>query len=292
MSIITGLRTLLILGRTSNLPTVWTNAAVGWFLCGGAWNLDFGWLLLGLSLLYIAGMTLNDAFDSRWDSEHAIERPIPAGLIREASVWTVGLIQLLLGGTVILILTNANVALLAGLIFCILFYNWIHKRWIGSVVIMGLCRALVYLSAGSAAINELVDFPSLLLFIAGASVVYIGGVTLAARSEHLNSPRGPNMAARLMLTLPVLFPLLGGQFLDTEPLRTSLIFTGVLGICSWISIVKTSLRAFIPLGIAHSIAGIAFYDAALLAFIDWRAAVISLGCFVLTLGAQRFIPAT
>ena len=51
MNSVTELRTLLILGRVSNLPTVWLNCLAGWRLGGGGnyWKLPF--LLLGLSLL-------------------------------------------------------------------------------------------------------------------------------------------------------------------------------------------------------------------------------------------------
>ena len=38
-------------------------------------------LLLGVSLTYVGGMILNDAFDARWDAERRSTRPIPAGLI-------------------------------------------------------------------------------------------------------------------------------------------------------------------------------------------------------------------
>ena len=84
------LRTLLILGRVSNLPTIWTNVAVGWFLSGGSWTPELLWITAGVSLLYIAGMTTNDAFDARWDSEHAQDRPIPSGRISPRGVWILG----------------------------------------------------------------------------------------------------------------------------------------------------------------------------------------------------------
>ena len=48
------LRTLLILGRVSNLPTVWSNALAGWWLGGGNnyWKLPL--LLLGSEAEYAA----------------------------------------------------------------------------------------------------------------------------------------------------------------------------------------------------------------------------------------------
>ena len=88
------LRTLLILGRVSNLPTVWSNCLAGWWLGGGGnfWKLPF--LLLGISLLYTGGMFLNDAFDEEFDRQRRAERPIPTGKISASLVWRLGFGQL------------------------------------------------------------------------------------------------------------------------------------------------------------------------------------------------------
>ena len=72
------LRTLLILGRVSNLPTVWSNCLAGWLLAGGGAGSRFAVLCGGASLLYIGGMFLNDACDVRFDTAHRKERPIPS----------------------------------------------------------------------------------------------------------------------------------------------------------------------------------------------------------------------
>jgi len=70
------LRTLLVLGRVSNLPTVWSNCLAGWWLSGGGnfWKLPL--LLLGVSALYTGGMFLNDAFDAEFDQQRRASRPI------------------------------------------------------------------------------------------------------------------------------------------------------------------------------------------------------------------------
>jgi len=73
------LRALLELSRVlSNLPTVWTNVLAAWIIASGAnwqWNPALGWLLLGASLIYSAGMILNDACDVAWDREHRRRTP-------------------------------------------------------------------------------------------------------------------------------------------------------------------------------------------------------------------------
>src|SRR5262245_63623198 len=88
------LRTLLILGRVSNLPTVWSNCLAGWILGGGGELfklplpdlIRLAVLTAGATFLYVAGMYLNDAFDEQFDSQHRPERPIPSGAIRAATV--------------------------------------------------------------------------------------------------------------------------------------------------------------------------------------------------------------
>src|SRR5476649_222894 len=81
------LRTLLILGRMSNLPTVWSNCLAGWWLSDGGnfWKLPL--LLVGVSALYTGGMFLNDAFDADFDQQRRVSRPIPSGQISVETVW-------------------------------------------------------------------------------------------------------------------------------------------------------------------------------------------------------------
>ena len=82
------LRAWFILGRVSNLPTVWTNVLAAQVLVQGRleWSTELDWLLLGASLLYVGGTTLNDYFDAAFDREHRVERPIPAGVLRRRTV--------------------------------------------------------------------------------------------------------------------------------------------------------------------------------------------------------------
>ncbi|MGA0407869.1 MAG: UbiA family prenyltransferase, partial [Limisphaerales bacterium] len=92
------LKTLLILGRISNLPTVWSNLILGWLMghAEPSWPI-LGWLCLGGSLAYVGGMYLNDAMDVSFDRSFRPERPIPAGAISLLAVHCLGWGQLLLG---------------------------------------------------------------------------------------------------------------------------------------------------------------------------------------------------
>ncbi len=294
MSALSSLRTFLVLGRVSNLPTVWTNVAVGWFLTGGGWTAEFAWILTGVSLIYIAGMTLNDAFDAEWDRVHAPERPIPSACITRETVWVTGLLQMGLGVMVLLRFSTAWPSLVAALVVAVVLYDWLHKRWAGSVIVMGVCRALVYGIAGSAVASQTdgLEIPHAVFVIAAFSVFYIAGLTLAARSERLSTHGDLGLVPRLMLILPTLFPLIAARGITPSLMRTALIITGIVVIMAWISMMRRSLAEHIPKGIAQALAGIALYDAAALPFADMNAALAALACFILTLGLQRVIPAT
>src|SRR5713101_4665697 len=95
------LRTLLVLGRASNVPTVWSNCLAGWILGGGGPHKRLLALCAGATLLYLGGMFLNDAFDAQFDLQHRPERPIPSGAIQASTVWKWGFLFLGLGWLVL-----------------------------------------------------------------------------------------------------------------------------------------------------------------------------------------------
>ena len=118
----------LRLGRVSNLPTVWTNVLAGVVLAGGEAYLPLLVpLLAAMSAMYVGGMYLNDAFDREFDARTRPDRPIPAGLVRPATVFAAGFGLLALG---VLLLTPAGAApALAGLVLAatIVFYDLHHR---------------------------------------------------------------------------------------------------------------------------------------------------------------------
>ena len=213
------LRALLELSRVSNLPTVWTNVLAAWIIASGPrwqWTPALGWLLLGASLVYSAGMILNDAFDAAWDRNHRPERPIPSGRISLSTVWTIGLAWLLGGAALMILLGGASWLMTLLLLAAILAYDAYHKPWAGSVIVMGACRTLLYLAAGSAA-GQNSNVVSLFDRVGVEGVflgLYIVGLTLLARSEAKGNA-SPLVRRFLILLLrtPALGSILG--HLDT-----------------------------------------------------------------------------
>ena len=71
-------KAFLILGRISNLPTVWSNCLAAYILSEGGVSETveiekFILLNLGATFLYLGGMFLNDAFDANFDRKHRLD---------------------------------------------------------------------------------------------------------------------------------------------------------------------------------------------------------------------------
>jgi hypothetical protein len=279
-------RALLILGRVSNLPTVWSNCLAGWMLGGGGTLRRFGLLCLGASFLYLGGMFLNDAFDVEFDSQHRSERPIPSGAISPGKVWGWGLGWLLSGVLLLSLLGRTALALSLVLIACIVLYDAIHKAVTLSPLIMAACRLFLYLLASAAAENGV---HGLAIWSALALALYVVGLSFLARAER---PRSPvTLWPVWLLAGPILLALIAnaGEF----RLRALLLSTGLaiwivrcLGETFWMTTRSVGRT------VSGLLAGICLVD--LLATLG--GGPLAFCClmllFALALVAQRFVPAT
>jgi 4-hydroxybenzoate polyprenyltransferase len=175
-----GWRAYLLLSRISNLPTVWTNVLAGMVAAGvlpwGAWLR----VSVGSSLLYTAGMFLNDVADHEFDARHRPDRPIPAGDVSPRGALTVGVLLMSAGLAVIAAQTPTWPPLLAAvvLVLTILHYDYRHKTDPLAPLVMGVCRGLVYLVA-ALAVAGTVSWRA--AAAAAVLVVYVSGLTVAAK---------------------------------------------------------------------------------------------------------------
>lgn len=194
---------LLILGRVSNLPTVWSNCFAGWWLGGGGswWTLfDVG---LGASLLYVGGMYLNDAIDADFDRQHRQERPIPAGHIAAGTVWWFAVVLLTAGSVLLFPLGWTPAVLTLLLVTSIILYDVVHK-WIAfSPVIMAACRFWLFVLAACTGADGVTGHA---VWCAIVLAAYIVGLSYIARQESLASPVAAWPA--YLLALPVVLALL------------------------------------------------------------------------------------
>ncbi|MGH7941068.1 MAG: UbiA family prenyltransferase [Limisphaerales bacterium] len=283
-------RTLLVLGRVSNLPTVWSNCLAGWWLSGGGnfWKLPL--LFLGTSALYAGGMFLNDAFDVDFDRQRRSTRPIPSGAIAQKRVWVYGWAWIALGILLLIFCGRSAGALAVVLAVCIVIYNATHKVITASPWLMGLCRFWVYVIAGTAGQGDYNGRP---IWCGAALALYIVGLSHLAR--HESGPPGRGLLPYWPLIL-LAAPILVAMLMDTDDCRKPAIYLSIILIC-WIFRCARAVFFHGEINVARVVSGLL----AGIVFVDWLAlapqisfalGVIFALLFVVTLLAQRLIPAT
>ncbi len=281
------LRTLLVLGRVSNLPTVWSNCLAGWWLGGGG---NFGklpLLLVGVSLLYTGGAFLNDAFDEHFDRQRRTERPIPAGKISAAQVWLWALGQLAAGTLLLLFCGKVAATAAVALALCIVLYDWTHKLFTASPWLMGACRFWVYVIAGATGADGLNGFA---IFGGAALAFYVVGLSCVARRKGV---RGPvPFWPLLLLAAPIVLALTQNAGAYRPPAWW---ISTVLGLWIVRCVRTVFFRGETNVGwiVANLLAGIVLVDwLAVAPQIPHRlSAGVFLGLFGLTKWLQKFVPA-
>jgi 4-hydroxybenzoate polyprenyltransferase len=278
----------LRLGRVSNLPTVTTNVLAALALAGATpapWAIAV--ICVAISLLYVAGMFLNDAFDRTVDAVQRPERPIPSGEVTAAEVFGAGFAMLAFG-----ILAIAGVALTTGagwwpigsavaLSALIVYYDLRHKsiRW--SPVVMGLCRVGAYTTAalaGGGAVDES------LLIGCGLLLAYLIGLSYIARHENSSKLTQLWPLAFMILPFVVLQPSGGGPWM----FAIYLMFAGWTARCLWL-VRKRNFK----IAVGGLIAGISLLDALFVIRAGSEAlAGIACAMFLLTTVLQRRVPGT
>ncbi|MST94719.1 MAG: prenyltransferase [Pedosphaera sp.] len=280
------LRTLLVLGRVSNLPTVWSNCLAGWLLGGGGDWWRFGLLCAGATCVYVGGMYLNDAFDTQFDQQHRSERPIPSGAISSSLVWRLGFTWLAAGVAALFLLGPVPAALTVGLSLSVLVYDAIHKIFAFSPVLMAACRFFLYLVAATATGN---DLTGLAVWSALALAAYIVGLTHLAKKE---SVRGAlRFWPCLLLGAPILLALL----INTGAFQQPALLLGA-ALALWV--LRCARRVWwtaqrdIGRAVSGLLAGIVLVDLLTVADQPPVYGAVFLGLFLLALLFQRFVPAT
>jgi hypothetical protein len=281
------LRTLVILGRVSNLPTVWSNCLAGWWLGGGEKFANLPWLFFGVTALYLGGMFLNDAFDVDFDRQHRPERPIPSGAISAPVVWGWGLAWLVLGAASLITIGKTTGVLALVLLLCIVLYDASHKAVTASPWLMGMCRSWIYVIAGSTANWGVNGWP---IWCGVALGIYVAGLSLIAQREN---SRGPIPYWPLgLLAVPVALAML----MDTAENRVPAIWLSVI-LVLWVARCTRTIFQGGGVNVGRIVSGLL----AGIVLVDWLAVVP--GCpfglnmaflilFGATLGLQHFVPAT
>lgn len=278
-------RTHLVLARASNLPTVWSNCAAAWAIAGGEFNARFVLVALAISLIYIGGMYMNDAFDAQWDAEHKANRPIVRGEIAQQTVARCSY-SLLAGGFVLLAFQGLHASLWgAGLVALVIAYNQLHKRISWSPFIVAACRLLVYVTVAAAFWEGSQTQPVIWgLALAG----YVTGLSYVAKGEERNVLLRATPLA--LLLAPAILNLASG--FSPECILLSAVFLVWLGYC--LNFVFFPQRRNFRRAVGGMLAGICLADVLAVSQMHdpLPHQLVGFGLFLLSLVFQRFIPAT
>lgn len=279
-------RGLLVLGRVSNLPTVWSNCLAGWLLGGGGSGWAFFDLCVGATLLYVGGMYLNDALDVDFDRQHRRERPIPAGHVPLATAWWFALVLLGAGALMLVPLGWTTAVLAVLLLLTIVIYNVVHKQVAIAPVIMAGCRFWLFLLAASTGADGVTGYSVWCGLMLGA---YVVGLSHIARGESLNSPVA--LWPALALAAPILLALL----INNHDYRTrGLVLSALLA--GWV--IHCIRHTFGPgerqVGrtVSGLLAGIVLVDLLAVGGGSMEIGLAFCSLFALALLFQRYVPAT
>jgi 4-hydroxybenzoate polyprenyltransferase len=282
------LSTLLRLGRISNVPTVWTNVLAGSIIAGGAGHSDRVVLIaMAMTAFYVGGMYLNDFFDRAIDARDRPGRPIDAGEIRASSVMLIGFGLLAVG--IVLMIAFGLGAILCGLLLAgvIVLYDVWHKGNRLSPVVMGLCRALVYIGTGVAIAGGISNAT---IIGAAALACHVAGITYAAKQEGLD--RVGNLWPLLLLAVPLIAAL-------------PVLFEGWTTVAAFVLLLAADATAIrllvqrpspgaVPLAVSGLIAAICLVDALAIAAAGGGMVIVALCAlgYPLTRLFQKSIPGT
>jgi hypothetical protein len=276
-------RAWLELARISNTPTTVSNTVAGAVLADAAAPAGpVVVVAVAIALFYTAGMILNDVVDLEVDRRVRPERPLPSGRVSLPAAMT-AVVFLFVAGELLLLLEGWEPALAGlGLIGLIVLYDAWHKGNPLSPVLMGACRASVYVVAGLAVTATL---NAELWGAAAVLLVYLVGLTQVAKAE------GGGMAARW----PVVAVLIPAAYWSKElpDLAVMLLIAAFVlwaGYALWLVLAQHRIGE----GVVRLIAGIAIYDTLVVAAAGGGATALAvcLAAFAATIALQTKIQGT
>ena len=331
----TKLKALIATGRISNLPTVWCNCLAGSLLLIHSSNAEFSnhtgnltlvalILLISSTFIYTGGCFLGDAVDANFDKKHKPKRPIPCGLLKRTTVFSIAIIILVIGlllPTLFHYIPNTNshpispqtrdygweqMSIIPFLLLAVILYSIYHKRNpIIGLPLIGLCRFLLCLFAANITawlantytlilmdqppvekvrVIEILILP--IILYASAVAIYTIAFASVARTESSNSPvNWRNLLRYTMLALP-LTVLITNQSFQIETITAFIIYA------LWLSYSFSFLSKNKGTYVSKCLAGFCLLDACFVAQFGWHWLILCLILFVPALALQKIAPAT
>ncbi len=273
----------LRLARISNAPTVVSNTVAGAVLASTAADgAAVGVVAVAMTLFYTAGMILNDVLDIEIDKVQRPERPLPSGQVSRPAAITAAVALFAVGEA--LLAATGLAPFLAGLclVALIVWYDSWHKGNAVSPVLMGGCRALVYVVA---ALAVSASVATNVWSASAALLLYVVGLTQVAKAEN-----GGLLAA---WPFAAVLAAVGYWVIWLESVPFALL---LVGFAAWVSRALWLVRGRrqVGAGVVNLIAGVSLFDALAVASVGGGpiAVAVCLAAFIVTLALQTRIAGT
>lgn len=314
--------------RLPNLFTAWADILAGFFvvsfysserLTGLDFPVELVCLVIASSLIYSAGMVLNDYYDREIDAQQRPDRPIPSGAISAPAALSIaygmlvaGCLFALLGGYAYV--DSAAIPWRGGVVavvlsLCVIAYDAVLKRTALAPWIMGSCRFFNILLGMSLAQDlppeaswQVFSYDAGQLLFAGGIGLYIVGVTWFARTEAVASDQRMLIAGGLLMLAGIgmlaALPLVQPSVVTLAQLTPS----GLWGILVLLSLVLARRAVIaitrlepqnVQLTVKQAILSLIFYDAAITLAVCgtiWSVTIVAL--LLPMLGLRRWMYST
>ena len=184
------LKEYLLLIRLPNVFTIPSNILSGSFAAATTTTVTQGEdlhliaLVASSSLLYIAGIVLNDYFDIEIDKRERPSRPLPSGNISKRNALTIAIVALLIANTLALVISVTSFAVSLALTLVIIAYDYRLKHGLSGPFAMGGTRFLNVILGASPLLLYLNNHSYAIVGAAASSVfVYIVSITILSKKE-------------------------------------------------------------------------------------------------------------
>jgi len=297
----------LQLFRIANVFTAMADVAMGFLFVQGSFAPlpVFGCLIAACSLLYTAGMVLNDVYDVEVDSRDRPERPIPSRRVSLGAARGLGYAMLLCGVGLgwlsgflddlegAIVWRGGAVASLLGV--CVVLYDAVLKTTPAGPVAMGACRFLNVLLGMSFAMPvsdgwNVAGYGTHHMIVAGGIGIYVVGVTVFARTEAKESSAWRLWfgTAVMMAGIAVLGLLHRNLPIGLPPkVESETVWIVLLGLLAFSILRRSSTAAMDPtprqvqLAVKHAVMSIIVLDAAVaLEVANWYYALAVLALLI------------
>jgi 4-hydroxybenzoate polyprenyltransferase len=281
--------------RLSNLPTcvanVLTGAAIGMQFQDASLT-KLAILVVSICCYYCGGMILNDLCDLKYDRMHRPQGPIVTGSISFLAALVFSWFLFFLARTIIFFIAEHALIPAAVLLLCIILYDILHKKFSASVVFMGACRALVYITCAIAVAGPSQSSAVLKASLPFAIIIgfYTLSITIVARMENQG-----RIDWRKWLSVAMPLVLIGVLFF-VRPTRTVYAIIAAILLIGWMAYACRFVFTKPPKiksTVLTWLSGMCLVDVWFLTVLDKPLlAIIALICFIITTYGHKRIPGT